>query len=359
MYDQFDLVVHERTGQRDFSVGRACDEVIRKHTIAAVIPLYNGQKFIAEALGSVLAQSRRPDEIIVVDDGSTDQGPEIVADMARREPIILVSKANEGQSAARNFGIRHAKSSLIALLDQDDLWYRRHLEALEEPFLRHSDADRIGWVHSDLDIMNENGGMIEHRTLLTSGTAGPKTNLRQCLGSDLFILPSASMFLKSAFEVVGGFDEQLSGYEDDDFFLRLFLARYLNVFLEGSFSVWRAHSLSCSNSPRIARSRMLYAEKLFNIFSESMVKDCSFNADYIAPRFIKTMLRNDLLPALNAKDFPAMRLIVKDIKRLLLNASPGLQHRMEFPLKLMNFPVLLKNKHIKKSVVRKIRCIAS
>lgn len=88
--------------------------------IAAIIPLYNGGRFIREALESVLAQTLPPAEIVVVDDGSTDNGPDIVAEMAATHPISLLRKPNGGQASARNFGIAETSSELIALLDQDD-----------------------------------------------------------------------------------------------------------------------------------------------------------------------------------------------------------------------------------------------
>ena len=97
-------------------------------SISAVIPLYNGSKFIEAALQSVFAQTIAPREVIVVDDGSTDQGPALVKAMAERYPIVLLSQPNGGQSAARNFGVAHSTGELIALLDQDDIWYPPHIE---------------------------------------------------------------------------------------------------------------------------------------------------------------------------------------------------------------------------------------
>ena len=106
--------------------------------ITAVIPLYNGAPFIAEAIESILAQSLPADEIIVVDDGSTDDGAEIVKRFLDRGPIKLLAKENGGQSSARNLGIRQAEGELIALLDQDDIWYENHLEVLTKPFMATS-----------------------------------------------------------------------------------------------------------------------------------------------------------------------------------------------------------------------------
>ncbi len=107
-------------------------------SVAAIIPLYNGGPFIKEALESVLAQTEPADEIIVVDDGSTDDGPEIVNEMAGRHPIRLLTKINGGQSSARNFGIAVCSSSHVALLDQDDIWYEDHLAILKQPFVNGS-----------------------------------------------------------------------------------------------------------------------------------------------------------------------------------------------------------------------------
>src|ERR1700683_4722178 len=90
-------------------------------SIAAIIPLYNGATWIEQSIRSVLSQTLPPDELIIVDDGSTDDGPNIVARLAQDNPLIkLLHKENGGQSSARNFGVRHSNSNLIALLDQDD-----------------------------------------------------------------------------------------------------------------------------------------------------------------------------------------------------------------------------------------------
>src|ERR1700758_2585037 len=101
-------------------------------TIAAIIPLYNGADYIDAAIKSVLEQERLADEIIIVDDGSTDNGPSIVEAMAAGNPRIrLLHKENGGQGSARNYGVAHCNSDLIALLDQDDYWYEDHLKELE------------------------------------------------------------------------------------------------------------------------------------------------------------------------------------------------------------------------------------
>ena len=94
--------------------------------VAVVIPTYNRVRLLERALRSVLDQARVADEIIVVDDGSTDGTAEAVADL----PVRLVRQANAGAAAARNRGVREASSPWVAFLDSDDLWDVAHLAVL-------------------------------------------------------------------------------------------------------------------------------------------------------------------------------------------------------------------------------------
>src|SRR5579872_1363742 len=96
------------------------------NSVSVVIPLYNGARYIAETLDSILAQTVRPAEIIVVNDGSTDNSASIVEQYGN--PVTLMTVKNGGASAARNIGASRATTNWIALCDGDDLWLPTKLE---------------------------------------------------------------------------------------------------------------------------------------------------------------------------------------------------------------------------------------
>ena len=235
-------------------------------SIVAIIPLYNGARWIEKSIASVLAQTLRPDEFIVVDDGSTDEGPAIVERLAHDHPITLLHKTNGGQSAARNYGVAQSKSALIALLDQDDIWYPTHLEEMVEA-LKEDKNLRIGWVYSDFDEVDAEGLMVT-KCLIGKLAEHPKRSLIRCLSENMLITPGASLIRRNAFEAVGGFDVRLSGYEDDDLFLRLFRAGYDNVFLERALSQWRIFEGSSGHSHRMYVSAMIYMDKLLKEYTD-------------------------------------------------------------------------------------------
>ncbi len=97
-----------------------------KPLVSVIIPVYNGEKYLAEAIESILAQTYRPIEIILVDDGSTDRSSNIAKVFS--EHVYYLYQSNRGCSAARNTGIKKAQGNFYAFLDQDDLWTRDKLE---------------------------------------------------------------------------------------------------------------------------------------------------------------------------------------------------------------------------------------
>jgi glycosyltransferase involved in cell wall biosynthesis len=308
-------------------------------SIVTIIPLYNGARWIEQAITSVLSQTLATDEFIVVDDGSTDggAGAAIVERMARNHPIIkMLHKPNGGQSAARNFGVAHSKSALIALLDQDDIWYPTHLEELVKPF-KDPVNSRLGWVYSDFDEVDVNGLMVTKR-LVGKLAEHPKQNLIRCLAENMLITPGCSLIRRSAFEALGGFDVRLSGYEDDDLFLRLFRAGYDNSFIERSLSQWRIFEGSSGHSHRMYLSAMIYMEKLVKAFPDDKFRGHYYARDVIGPRFINTIMMVYGRSVRN-RNVKQCREAVQALKRIVPLLRWRSQIRLRLMLPLMRWPL--------------------
>ena len=308
-------------------------------TISAVIPLYNGAPYIEESLASVFSQILPPDEVIVVDDGSTDDGPAIVERMALTHPITFLRKANGGQSSARNHGIVHSKGQLIALLDQDDAWYPNHLAELSAPF-RQPHFPELGWVYSNLDEVDESGKMVSRGCLHRAHhVTHPKRSLIHCLMADMFILPSATVMARAAFDAVGGFDEQLVGFEDDDLFLRMFRAGYDNIYLDKAFTKWRIFDGSSSFSQRMAVSRMVYVRKLLAEYPNDTHRGANYTQDLIVPRFFPWLVREYTL-ALRSGQRDAIDAALRDMQFLMPMHRPRIRLVLRLLMPILALPVL-------------------
>lgn len=253
-------------------------------TVSVIIPVYNGVKYVAESIASVIEQSLQPAELFLVDDGSTDGSKELLERIETPFPKHILHQRNGGQSAARNLAASKATGTYLAFLDHDDIWYPRHLELLVEPM---EEDERIGWTYSDLDEIDSNGLLVSLRVLrgFNPGVEHPKTGLLNMLAADMFIFPSAAVVRRDAFEAVGGFDERLAGYEDDDLFLRLFRAGWLNSFLPDSQVRYRRHPGSSTFSERMWKSRDIYANKLIENYPDEPELVRFYVRDIIAPRF--------------------------------------------------------------------------
>lgn len=182
----------------------------RPPLVSVIIPTYNRAWVLGEAVESVLAQDYRCLEVIVVDDGSTD---DTAAILAGYDDIVVIDQTNRGVSAARNRGVAHARGELIAFLDSDDLWLPQKLSTqvaffLERPAANVCQTQEI-WIRSGRRV---NAGRRHQKP---SGMFFEQS-LELCLVS-----PSAVMLKKEFFQDMGGFDENLPACEDYDLWLRI------------------------------------------------------------------------------------------------------------------------------------------
>lgn len=177
--------------------------------LSLIVPLHQGERFVADALASARRQEQPPDEIIVVDDGSTDGGAAIVRGFPG---IRVIGQPNRGPGAARNLGISSACGDLLAFLDQDDLLrpaaLRRHREALAA-----NPAARLS--------------VCRQRIGLYPGEAVPPWQREEHLGAELLAwTPSCICVRRGAFREIGPFDETLRITSDLEWF-RMFRASRL------------------------------------------------------------------------------------------------------------------------------------
>jgi glycosyltransferase involved in cell wall biosynthesis len=304
-------------------------------TVATVIPLYNGAEFIEEAIRSVASQSEPVDEIIVVNDGSTDNGPEIVRSLLNSYPITFLQQPNAGQSAARNTAINHTACTHVAFLDQDDIWYNDHISLLKRPFLRAKERN-LALVYGNLDQIDRTGRMILRGCLDIVPTPQPKTSLQQCLEHDMFILPSASLVSKDAIKAVGMFDERLSGYEDDDLFTRMFSACYDSTYINKSVTKWRLYSSSTSFSARMAKSRMIYFRKHIQLYPYDAAVALDWSRDIIGPRFMR-LAYNDFIQATRTRDLSKIESAWADVEEIAQVLKIGTRRRVRFISPIVRF----------------------
>lgn len=180
-------------------------------TVSVIIPTYNRAAVVTEAIDSVLAQTFRDFELIVVDDGSTDDTRDRLA--AYGERIRLICQENHGVSHARNVGIRAARGQYIALLDSDDLWLPKKLDTqvaamTAQPDIPLCHTEEI-WIRRGVRVNQMKKHQKQGGYIFT-----------HCLPFCV-ISPSSVMIRRALFDDIGYFDETLPACEDYDLWLRV------------------------------------------------------------------------------------------------------------------------------------------
>jgi glycosyltransferase involved in cell wall biosynthesis len=227
---------------------------VSRPLVSVVIPAFNAERFLGEAIESVRAQTYGPLETIVVDDGSTDG---TVAVAGNYSGVIVIEQANAGPSAARNRGFAASRGDFIAFQDSDDLMTPDKLEVQAGVLI---DKPEVGCVLAEQELLVEPGAempfWVEGSRVQTVMPPRPPE-----LEGEPLVHPMSMVVRREAFELVGGFDESMRSAEDFDWMLRaseegVEIARLADVLLRR-----RVHPDSLTQDAEAARLGLFRAFK--------------------------------------------------------------------------------------------------
>src|SRR5438093_5382562 len=209
-----------------------------KPLVSVVIPVYNGERYLVDAIQSVLDQTYRNFEVIVVDDGSTDES----AAVAKRfgEAIRYVHQANGGVSKARNTGIAEARGAYLAFLDQDDLWLPEKL-AVQVAYL--DSHPEVGAVYCQCEV--KGNGWLRTGLYYVEPVKDDVVGIMR----GPYLLMTSAMFRGEVLRKIGGFDEALvgAGYEDGDLTIRVREVTQIAC-VPKTLAIYRIHSTNSMNN---------------------------------------------------------------------------------------------------------------
>jgi glycosyltransferase involved in cell wall biosynthesis len=264
-------------------------------TVTVIIPVYNSETFIAQALNSVLRQSFTDFEVVIIDDGSTDCSRRIIE--AIDGPIRYYYQNNRGVAAARNTGLSLAKGEWVAFLDSDDIW---HPDKLLVQLKHARDFSDVKFFYSDIDLMDEEGSIQQQRLLADKLRRRKARNARWFVHRTLrrrslvslvfddqpFPYPSTVLAKKNLLLEAGGFDSRFTGnyHEDLEFFARVRRHSPL-YFIPEVLVKYRLHPLSTDNMRR-RRNWLLLLHRLHELWRDDLDKQ-SMLRDHFAFYFAK------------------------------------------------------------------------
>jgi len=223
-------------------------------TVSVIIPAYNQGRFLGEALDSALGQTHQDFEVVVVDDGSTDETPDVVRSRSDRR-IHYLYQDNQGLAAARNTGIRESAGAWLSFLDADDAFLPEKLSSLLALAQAHPEAGLAAGQAIPVDEDGRPTGAVFDR-------GAPEEPEDWLLGNPLHV---GSVILNRAWqEAVGWFDVSLRSYEDWDLWLRLALAGCPMLWLPQPVSLYRFHrGQMIRDGRRMTEANLAVLDKVF------------------------------------------------------------------------------------------------
>ena len=194
---------------------------VPRPTVSIITPAYNAERYLAETVRAVLAQSFSDFELLIVDDGSTDRTLALARALAARDKRVRVvtTDRNVGQPAARNLAMRQARGRFFALLDSDDAWAPHYLAEQLATFRQFGDAAVV--TANAINV----GGSLDGTPFWPVTSGVERLTLLDILQQEDSIC-IMSVFRRSVFDTIGGFDPKWKGNEDYHFWVRAALAGF-------------------------------------------------------------------------------------------------------------------------------------
>ena len=235
--------------------------------VSIIIPTYNREKYLEEAILSIINQTYKNFEILVIDDGSKENYAERICN--KYTNCTYLYKKNGGVSSARNFGIKKSKGDFIAFLDDDDVWKINKLEIQLNLLLKNSNIDCI---HSSLEIIDEKGALVNKRFGASKNKAYKRSGyvFWNALGVWL-VKASTPLIRKKVFNDVMMFDETLEVGEDIDFYQRMFY-RHRVLYINEPLAFYREYN----NTNRLSQQNDKYIgieKKIYDNFVKMGIKN--------------------------------------------------------------------------------------
>jgi glycosyltransferase involved in cell wall biosynthesis len=220
-----------------------------KPKASVIMAVLNGERFIDEAIQSIVDQTYKHCELVVVDDGSTDGTAARVRAFRDRIEIRYVRHdAPRGIAASMNDGVRHATGDLIGFLDHDDAWFPEFLETQTTYLEAHPD---VGMVHSDFQTIDVAGSVIEASVAARRGRRRPSGHVFPQLFMDSFIVGNSVLIRRECFTRLGLFDESLHW---GDYHMWLRIARHYKVdYVDRVLTKYRQHPTQSTRSTKSRR----------------------------------------------------------------------------------------------------------
>jgi GT2 family glycosyltransferase len=275
-------------------------------SVSVITPAYNAAPYLSETIRSVLAQSFSDFELLIVDDGSTDDTQAVARAFADQDPRVrLIATPNRGPAAARNTALQASRGRLLALLDSDDIWSPDYLTEQLALFQAIPEASIV-----TANALNRGGG-FDGRPIwpITSGVR--RVTLVDVINQEDSVCIMA-VFRREVYEKIGGFDPHFTGNEDYHFWLRAARAGFVIVQNRTPLAIYRRRNDSVSaNEPRMVRGILAVLEDADHFCADLPVEQSAIRRQ--ANRFRSELARAELRESLRNCDTTSAVRVLKTL----------------------------------------------